>query len=229
MNALSASLKENDLSFVDAPETIVSQIGNPKLAIGVDLETHGWPDCSSSKGHVGQYGFYTMKDDASLKFARIVQIGWVVGECRMDAETSAKSYLVRPDGFEIQQRAVDFHKISNERAGTEGVSLKEALSAFMEDAVAAYDGGGKIVAHQIEWDGGVIYEELGRCGLTALQSKWASMITTAGFCTMAPHIGRWLLRCCGKEVGPSTGTAHYSFERASKHAPSRGKAKGKRT
>ena len=79
-----SDVKENDPSFVDAPESMVSQIGNPKLAIGVDIESHGWPHQSSKKGHVGQFGFYTMKDDATLKFARIVQIGWVIGQCRDD-------------------------------------------------------------------------------------------------------------------------------------------------
>jgi len=64
------------------PTTLIYRIGNPKLAIGIDLETHGWLENSSKKGHAGKFGFDTMKDDESLTFARIVQIAWVIGECR---------------------------------------------------------------------------------------------------------------------------------------------------
>ena len=90
-----------------------------------------------------------------------------------------------------------------ELAETEGIYLKDVLNEFMKDVIAAFDAGGIIIAHQIEFDGGVIYEELGRCGFTDLQMKWATMVKN-GFCTMNPSIGRWLLRCNGKEVGPST-------------------------
>ena len=81
--------------------------------------------------------------------------------------------------------------------------MKDALIQLMKDIVTAYDTGGIIVAHQLEFDGGVIYEELGRCGLTDMQAKWAEMVKK-GFCTMSPQVGRWLLRSNGKEVGPST-------------------------
>ena len=49
----------------------------------------------------------------------------------------------------------------------------------------------------------VIYEELGRCGFTELQTKWMTMVRN-GFCTMNPAIGRWLLRSKGEDVGPAT-------------------------
>ena len=47
---------------------------------------------------------------------------------------------------------------------------------------------------------GVIYQELGRCGMEAEQEQWLR-IARQGFCTMCPHFGRWLKICCGEQVG----------------------------
>ena len=199
-----ADIKANAPPCLDVVSPwILDQIGDPKLAIGVDIETHGWPESSFMKGHLGQFGFYTMKDEASLQFSRIVQIGWVIGECQLDSHTVSKCYLVRPCGFQIEQKATHFHGISTELAISEGGDLKDVLNEFMNDVVTAFESGGTLTAHQIEFDGGVIYEELGRCGFTDLQIKWKTIVKK-GFCTMNPYIGRWLLMCHGKEVGPDT-------------------------
>ena len=62
-------IKQKETSFDELlPRAIVDQMGNPKLAIGIDIETHGWPEYSSKKGHIGNFGFYTMKDDAAVEF-----------------------------------------------------------------------------------------------------------------------------------------------------------------
>ena len=128
------------------------------------------------KGHIGRFGFFTMRDYESLEFARIIQIAWVIGECRNDSETVSKCFLVKPDGFEIEQKATRFHGISNEMATAKGANLSDVLNEFVEDVMTAYDEGGTVVAHQIEFDAGVTYEELGRCGFTDLQTKWMTMV-----------------------------------------------------
>ena len=184
-------------------EILLERIGNPKIVIGVDIETHGWLEGVSKKGHIGQFGFYTMKDDASLKFARIIQIGWVTGEARIDSETLSKCYFVKPEGFEVESKATNFHGFSQEFVSKEGRKLRDVLCEFMADVKYAYQNDGIIVAHQIEFDAGVIYEELGRCGLTDLQKQWASIVRN-GFCTMSPHVGRWLLKSKGSDIGPDT-------------------------
>jgi DNA polymerase III epsilon subunit-like protein len=53
-----------------------------------------------------------------------------------------------------------------------------------------------------EFDAGVIYRELGRCGLDELQTTWVRIVRE-GFCTMDPSLGRWVKDCAGKEVGES--------------------------
>ena len=185
------------------PQILIEQIGNPKIVVGFDLETHGWPENSSSKGRIGSFGHYTMKDDESLKCARIVQIGWVVGGCRCDLEARSKCFLVKPNGFQVEEKATNFHGISHEMATNNGEDLKDVLMEFMTDAMKASKDGGIVVAHQIEFDAGVIFEELGRCGFINLQNEWAT-IARNGFCTMSPVVGRWLLQSSNEEVGPTT-------------------------
>ena len=144
-----SDIKEKETYFEELPKEIVDQIGNPKLVIGIDIETHGWPEHSSKKGHIGKFGFYTMKDDASIEFARIVQIAWAIGECQGDSQTTSKCFIVQPEGFQIEWKATNFHGISNEMATANGAKLKDVLNEFMKDVMAAYDEGGIIVAHQM--------------------------------------------------------------------------------
>ena len=101
-----------------------------------------------------------MKDDATLQFARIVQIGWVTGPACIDAPTVHKTYYVEPEGFEVTEKATKFHKISNEILTLSGRPLESVLREFMADVKKVCDNGGKIAAHQIEFDAGIIYEEL---------------------------------------------------------------------
>ena len=45
------------------------------LPIGFDVETHDWPDNEERKGRIGQFGWYTLKDEETLRKGHIVQIG----------------------------------------------------------------------------------------------------------------------------------------------------------
>jgi len=198
------STKEKETYSDELPQEIIDRIGNPKLVIGIDIETHGWPEHSSKKGHIGKFGFYTMKDDAAIEFPRVIQLAWVIGECRKDADTISKCFLIQPEGFQIERKATDFHGISNDVAAANGAMLKDVLIEFVEDVIKASDEGGMIIAHQIEFDAGVISQELNRCGLTDLQAQWMKIVRQRGFCTMSPSFGRWLLKCNGEDVGPTT-------------------------
>ena len=79
----------------------------------------------------------------------------------------------------------------------------DVLKEFMQDVLQACSKGGRVCAHQLEFDAGVIKEELRRCGLYAMQSEW-ERIAKDGYCTMNPGVGRWLLMCSGEDVGPET-------------------------
>ena len=76
------------------PDTNFDQIVAPKMVMAFDIEAHGWPEDESNEGHIGRFGFYTMTDDETIAFARVVQIGWVLGENRKYAPTISKSYII---------------------------------------------------------------------------------------------------------------------------------------
>ena len=111
-------------------------------------ETHDWIDGASAKGRIGQFGWYTMKDDATLRFARVVQLGWVIGGARGDAPAFTKTYFVKPIGFQVTADATKFHNISHEYVFREGRRLDDVLREFMTDVKAACTAGGRVVAHQ---------------------------------------------------------------------------------
>ena len=70
----------------------------------------------------------------------------------------------------------------------------------MRDIINAFDRGGRIVAHHLEFDSAYISKELERCNLKDLRKKWLSMVTLQkGFCTMDPTIGRWVAQCINEE------------------------------
>lgn len=144
-----------------------------------------------------------MNDEKSLLFSRIVQLGWAIGESDLAAPIILRTKLVKPVGFEIAAKATRFHQISHEAAMRDGQPLAEVLKDFMKDVKEAFRKGGRVVAHQIEFDYKIIYEELGRCGLAELQAEWRE-VAMRGYCTMNPVLGKWLLHCSNEEIGPRT-------------------------
>ena len=180
---------------------------HPALTAGVSIRAmRCWPE--SNKGHIGRLGWYTMKDEASLAYARIVQIGWTIGPASSESPAT-KALYVKPEGFEITPAATKYHRISQQLAEREGVSLSDALQQFMAEVIEAHGKGGRVVAHQIEFDAGVILRELRRCGMSACEGQWFEVARSNGFCTMNPYAGRWLRQASGLEVGPTKiGRAH---------------------
>ena len=126
---------------------LLQGLGNPSLVLGFDIETHNWPEKSCRKGHTGQFGKYTLKDDATLRFSRIVQIAWVSGGMCAQTPPATKRYYVRPEGFQIAARATETHHITQEMA-MGGEALSGVLQEFMCDVRAVCDAGGRVVAHQ---------------------------------------------------------------------------------
>ncbi len=180
---------------------VVSKLGAPDVVIGIDIETHGWPDEGKQKGRIGKFGFYVRRSEDSLMYARIVQLGWSIGPGRKGSVPQIlKNRFVQPDGFEIAAKATKVHKITDEQAAGEGEPLREVLSEFMEDVGDARERGGRVASHQLEFDAGIILYELERCGLHELKCRWAA-IARKGTCTMDPVIGRWLRICFGEDCG----------------------------
>ena len=67
---------------------------------------------------------------------------------------------------------------------------------MVSDVLNCCSHGGRIVAHHLEFDAGVIYQELGRSGSEHLKDPWAKAVRE-GVCTMDPNIACWVRSILG--------------------------------
>jgi DNA polymerase III epsilon subunit-like protein len=181
------------------PEKVLRLLGNDSLAVGVDIETHDWEVTRGQKGCVGQYGFFTRCNSNTLA-ARIVQIGWAFEDSGADT-TCRQERLIRPDGFEISEKAAKYHGITHDCALRHGKPLASVLKEFMEDMVQICDRGGRVIIHHLEYDAGIIANELERAGMSEMKEKWSEM-ARRGLCTMDPSIGKYVRCNLGLEFAP---------------------------
>ena len=189
------------LSPLQMPDELVCVIGDPAEAFGFDLETHEKAP-PKRKGRYGVFGNYTLRSEEDLDFLRIVQLGWAAVD-PVSKKCVAKSYLVKPVGFVITEGVTEIHKIAHDDALRNGSPLAEVLQEFMQDVRGTVERNGRVIAHQIEFDAGIILRELRRCGMDDHCREWTT-IARNGFCTMSPVAGRWLREACGMEVGAPT-------------------------
>ncbi len=92
--------------------------------------------------------------------------------------------------------ATAVHRVTHERAAAEGEDLVNALEEMLADVIEATKGGGRIVAHNLAFDGEIIQRELGRAGLGERIASWEAVVSD-GFCTMMPQIAHWVRRMAG--------------------------------
>ena len=119
---------------------------------------------------MGQFGFKTKVDELDLTTLRIIQLGWAIGSTA--STPTVYGELIMPEGFTISQAATEKHNISQERAGNCGKSIREVLPIMMDTILKNCKKGGRIVAHHIEFDGGLISQELARAGLEEYKEEW---------------------------------------------------------
>jgi hypothetical protein len=171
------------------------------LWVAVDIETHMLVPASKGRFWItGQYGHSCRVDDAAMADLRVVQLGWCVGRFSSAAPPQVTQFLVRPSGFEVETAATAKHRITTERAENEGVPLRKALATMLEDVFAVVQQGGRLCAHQLEFDCGVIALELQRAGLEDSMPAWCQ-VATEGFCTINPAVTRWSCSRLFDEVG----------------------------
>jgi hypothetical protein len=141
---------------------------------------------------MGDFGHYRLKSDyTTVRKLRAVQIGLTVG--RIDSEEPPKTttYLVRPDGFVVTEAASRIHKIKHSQAVELGMDLRFVLSEFLREVFEIVDAGGRICAHQIEFDGAIMAAELARAGLDMDTCERWNDLLWSGLCSMNPFITEW--------------------------------------
>ena len=117
----------------------------------------------------------------------------------------------------MSNKAANYHGISHQMANDGGRPLKDVLVEFMSDAQKVIEThGGKLIAHHLEFDAGIIANEMISCGMSKSLELF-EIFTRTGACTMDPAIGRWVLQCIGKDFGPSTRMNTLSLKTLVKH------------
>ena len=76
------------------PQILLERLRDPPVVMGFDIETHDWLDSSDGRGHIGELGWYTMKEESSLRSDRVVQIGWATGTADLQAPVNKKALLI---------------------------------------------------------------------------------------------------------------------------------------
>ena len=185
-------------------DEVTRKLGQYQIVVGVDIETNDFvegrkPSC------IGRFGHQCWCGPDDLQF-RVVQIGWVIGGCTKDQQIHSRNeHLILPQDFIISERATKKHGITNEQAITNGSPLRKVLEEFMCAVWALHESGGVVVSHHIEFDAGIIDEELQRCGMEQWRERWHTL-ATKGICTLDLSIQDWFQNVCGRSKGPGEKT-----------------------
>jgi len=119
-----------------------------------------------------------------------VQLAWEVFDTR-GRKTSARSFVIRPDGFNIPKDAVEIHGISTAIAKRTGVPIAKALDGFFE----ALSKASVVVAHNFEFDAKVLGAEFHRRGIRdpfRLKTNVCTMMVATEYCALPGQYGfKW--------------------------------------
>ena len=179
------------ISLVDnLPDSLTEKLTGATALLAFDIETHDIIRENTTSWVIGQYGFSARVGPKTIESLRVVQIGWAVG-FSSDSQPAAFSRVTKPNGFTITPDAISKHQIRQKFAEESGESLSSALKTFLLSVKEWRGKGAKLVAHQLEFDAGIISAELDRCGLGDLKEDWEEAVRN-GICTMDPDIAAWL-------------------------------------
>ncbi len=180
------------------PDKVVKLLGTQGLFIGIDVETHQLAPRARSRGVEGKFGHWSADLGEACSNLRAVQVGWSFGPICDDRPTT-KQRLVKPEGFCIDAGATAKHGIAHERALAEGHRVTDVLAEFLGDVSTVLQNGGRLVAHNLTFDGDVLLSELARNGHGDKCDFWVEAVK-AGVCTMSPAITHWVREMVG-DVG----------------------------
>jgi len=142
-----------------------------------DTETTGLPK-SRTKA-------YQQKDI----WPHIVSISWLVLESDTNEILTQKSYVVKPNGWDIPDDSTKIHGISTEFAEKNGVPLSVVMHEFMNEPRDM------IVAHNLEFDENVVVNamtwDLGVQQFYGFESpKYCTMNLSGDMCRLPSKFGR---------------------------------------
>lgn len=123
-----------------------------------------------------QYLFFDTETTSQYQSqARLVHLAFIRTD-KEGKELERFSELIRPEGFQIDNS--DIHGITQAVALKSGIGLKSAIKAFM----SASEQSSLLVAHNIDYDKKVLFNELKASGLTKIYFN--TLYNKAVLCTM---------------------------------------------
>ena len=132
--------------------------------------------------------WYASKNQVDA-WPRIVQIAWVACD---DVGTILSKYksIIKPDGWDIEQGAIDIHGITYEYAESNGIPIEPILYKFA-NAINECD---LIIAHNFIFDDNVVGAEFVRANIkNSLNKKkhFCTMISTKKLCKVVGNYGKY--------------------------------------
>ena len=112
-----------------------------------------------------------------LKYSRVVQLGVVVSDAEGNILRSFERCISDVPGG-CSAKATKYHGITNEQLAREGIPIAEAMRQFGAELRKLDAAGGKLIAHNLDFDAGILVAELERLG-----DEFAE--TTALLCRLA--------------------------------------------
>ena len=151
----------------------------PPNLLFIDTETSGLP---VTKGY---NHYYDPKELDKYQNSRIVQISWVVTDLK-GGIISQHDYIIKPKNFIIPDDSIKIHRISNEKANSEGVDIIFVLKNKLYPELKTCN---KIIGHNISFDNNIIKSELYRNNLDYIANEYD---TKSLGCTMI--MGKFFLK-----------------------------------
>ena len=159
-----------------------------------DIETNNLAPPSEMVWELGDYHHQRRKGNiACVAELRIVQLGWTFGKFGTSNLPITKNRCITPDGFEVFQSATRIHKLTKESLAKNGKDIKLVLDEFKTDLEQVIGAGGRVCAHNIEFDAAVLHAEMVREGMTDEDISMFDIAIYNGFCTFDPGLTGW---CC---------------------------------
>lgn len=125
----------------------------------------------------------------TMNWPRMVQLSWILTDNQGNV-LSVHDCIIRPDGYEIPEKAASIHGITTERALAEGLPLDSVLLLFAN----ALDSAEYIVGHNISFDIHVVDAEFIRRGLDARlisMKAYCTMIAGTDYCKLPGNYGHY--------------------------------------
>ena len=126
----------------------------------------------------------------SDNWPRLVEIAWLIYDYN-GQKKSEKSYIIKPEDFDIPENATKVHGISTAKAHGLGIELIKVLKEFIADILYA----DYIVAHNMNFDEKVVGAEFNRKSLRNIldgKKKICTMLETVDYCAIPAYSGyKW--------------------------------------